>query len=49
MQVMKPMEEVPCLTLDSTFGDAEDIIVRCSEPLIPVVDSTKHMGLQVGR
>lgn len=46
-QVMKPMEETPFLTLESTFGDAEEVVARAVDPLVPVVDSDKHMALQV--
>lgn len=48
VQVMKPMEEMPFLTLESTFGDAEEVVARAVDPLVPVVDSDKHMALQVG-
>jgi hypothetical protein len=44
---MKPMEETPFLTLESTFGDAEEVVARAVDPLVPVVDSDKHMALQV--
>lgn len=46
---MKPMEETPFLTLESTFGDAEEVVARAVDPLVPVVDSDKHMALQVCR
>ena len=39
-QVMRPIAELPYLTLHSTFADAEALLNRCrgEEWLIPVVD-----------
>jgi hypothetical protein len=47
---MKPIssEQMHYLSLDSTFADAELVLMQASEHLIPVVDTKENMALQVG-
>ena len=46
-QVMKPIEELHYLSLDSTLEDAINLLECYKEPLVPVVDSSANMALQV--
>jgi len=47
-QVMRPIDQMPYLTLSSSFADAERLLVTCdgTEWLVPVVDSEESMHLQ---
>eukprot|EP00624_Nannochloropsis_granulata_P007809 evm.model.NODE_9626_length_8490_cov_36.178444.2 len=47
-QVMRPIAQLPYLTLSSSFADAERLLLKCggTEWLVPVVDSEESMHLQ---
>jgi hypothetical protein len=45
---MKPLKvgQGSYLTLRSTFREAEEVLARSGEPLVPVVDDDEHMAMQ---